>query len=66
MTPSAWVLALTAIVAGGLCIVQLWVPQFSTEVFIKILITLGVIATVTGLVAIARREGLSRKRDYID
>lgn len=66
MTPSGWLLALCAVAAGALCILQLWYPLFTTAVFVKLLVTLAVIAGVTGIVAIARRESLARKRDYLE
>ncbi len=65
---SAWhrVIATLVAAAGLLCILQLWYPVVTTEVFVKLLVTLGVLAAVAGIIGIMRREERQKKRGYLE
>ncbi|MEQ8662577.1 MAG: hypothetical protein RLW62_17330 [Gammaproteobacteria bacterium] len=67
-----WYAALALLLAAGglLCIAQLWFAPFTSAVFVKLLVTLGIAVVVIGAIAVMRRElgheDRLRQRDYLD
>lgn len=59
-------IALLVVIAAGLGIVQLWYPLMTAAVFVKVLVTLGVLCAVAGVIGIMRREDTQKQRGFID